>query len=1022
MIIICGILPLKDLQFPLATFRKICYLLLYSQVRIHNLNHGNHQLTHTFRITTTLWIATTLLAVAVAAVAQPEVSVHTIQFTIDPSGSSSYADSTVSTGGIVTATEYTASSRYFIADRSGGDWSGVYVYDITNHNLSIGDSVHFTCTVREPSGQTRLEDISNFTTVASVGEVPPIAITTGAFDSSEAYEGVLVQFQTVTVTQGLVGVWKVDDGTGEAVVDDHWQYSVPNLGDHIQVLQGIGVFAGGEYRLEPRGNSDIQYGYNQPPQISQIVHTPAQPTHLDTVQVQARVTDDSGLESVELYHSLNGAAYSSQPMSSLGIIWRALIYPQPVGTVILYFVRAEDDSGAVAISDTFSYTVQQGEEVIPIREIQENTSQYEGQTVTVEGVVTVPVNTIQTGLTNAYIQDESGRGINIFDFNPITELARGNQVRVRGEVTEFQGTTELTSPVVTLLATGQPLPDPLELTMDQSVNLGLEGTWVKVAGVMDEDPYYAGGGYNLNIHDPYGALTVRVWSSTGISVADYFQGDTLTASGVCEPYASELQVVPPTAEDLRHGGPFLERRNGTGTAQAEPYTVQSEAQLNLTITVLGDGQNTLAELLLRIPANWIWTGSPNDVSLSGPGMSSASLSIEQSRIRIQNAEITDLNHGSILISNLTAPSVDTVSIFALETAVAGGYPIEMLSSPAVIVGAGGATITPILAIRQNVSTYMDSSISIIGVITLVQQYQTTSGDTITEAYINSSDGVGITLNEFASLSTLGGKVARGRLLRVDGVLGEYQGVLQISDFDAQSIIAIRNNHPIPAPDSVRTGDITAQMQLLETSDPNFVASGTWTNLQGTIYRVDPNVGGGTNIYMDDGTGSTVIRVWDYFNVALVTIGGTEYTLQQLVGKIVGINGVASLYNGSFQLVAGYSEDFSGETLEVNPSESAWIDVPPHPFAPDMGQTLSICWNAPVSAHTVLRIFNMRGQLVATLSDNPTGGYRCLDPPWDGRDELRRALPIGVYVAQVRATLNGRTTTSEAPVVIGTRLR
>lgn len=974
------------------------------------------------RIASILCAAATLLELTSAAFAQPEVSVHDIQYTTDPSGSSLYTDSTVSLGGIVTATDYTAASRYFIADRSGGDWSGVYVYDLVDRQVSIGDSVHITCVVREVSGQTRLETITDFSTVALVGEVPPTIATTGAFDTSEAYEGVLVRFENVTVTQGLSGTWKVDDGSGEAAVDDHWTYSVPDSGDHIQILQGIGVFAGGEFRLEPRGNSDIQYGYNQPPQISQVVHTPAQPTHLDTAQVQARVTDDSGLESVELYHSLDGGAYSSQPMSSLGIIWRALIYPQPVGTVVRYFVRAQDDSGAVAVSDTFSYTVQQGEEVIPIRDIQENTSQYEGQTVTVEGVVTVPVNTIQTGLTNAYIQDESGRGINIFDFNPIAELARGNQVRVRGEVTEFQGTTELTSPVVTLISAGQPLPDPLELTMDQSVNLGLEGTWVKVAGVMDEDPYYAGGGYNLNVHDPYGALTVRVWSSTGISVTDYFQGDTLTATGVCEPYAGELQVVPPTIEDLRHGGPFLERRNGTGTAQADPYTAEIESQLSLTITVTGDGQNTLAELLLRIPSDWIWTGNPNDVALSGPGMSNASWSIEQSRIRIQNAEITDADEGSIIISNLTAPSLDTVSIFALETAVAGGYPIEMLSSPAVIVGAGGASITPILAIRQNVSTYMDSAISVIGVITLVQQYQTTSGDTITEAYINSADGVGITLNEFASLASLGGKVARGRLLRVDGVLGEYQGVLQIADFDAQSIISIRSNHPLPVPDSVRTGDVTAQMQLLVTSDPNFVSSGTWTNLHGTIYRVDPNVGGGTNIYMDDGTGSTVIRVWDYFDVASVVIGGNEYTLQQLVGKIVGINGVAGLYSGSFQLVAGYNDDFSGETLEVNPGESAWIEVPPHPFAPDMGQTLSICWNAPVGAHTVLRIFSMRGQLVATLSDNPTGGYRCLDPPWDGRDELRRALPIGVYIAQVRATLSGRTTTSEAPIVIGTRLR
>ena len=955
--------------------------------------------------------------------AQPEVTVHDIQFTTDPSGNSTYQDQSVRTGGIVTATEYTAASRYFIADRGGGQWSGVYVYDLVNHNLSVGDSVHFTCTVREPSGQTRLETISSFTTVASVGEVSSLLVTTGVFDSTEAYEGVLVQFQSVTVSQGFSGgVWKVDDGSGEAVVDDHWTYSIPDSGQQIQLIQGIGVFSSGEYRLEPRGSNDIQYGFNQPPQISQVTNTPTQPTHLDSVRIQARVTDDSGVEAVNLFHSLNGGVYSSQAMESLGIIWRGWILPQSVGTIVRYFIQAQDDSGAIAYSDTFSYTVIQGEEIIPIRDIQENTPQYEGQTVTVQGVVTIGVNTIQAGLTNTYIQDNSGRGINVFNFEVINDLARGNLVKVTGEVTEFDGTTELTDPVVTLISTNQPLPEPLELTLDQSGNIGLEGTWVKVAGIMDEDPYYAGNGYNLNIHDPYGSITVRVWVSTGISVTNFFQGDTITSLGVCEPYAGILQTVPGYTEDLWLGGPFLERHNGTGTAQIEPYSITPGTITTLAITIMGDGQNILSELLLRIPGDWVWTGIPTDVTLSGIGMNQATSSIQGTQIRIQGAQITNQNTGIISVSNLTAPSSDTVSVFALETAIAGGYPIEVISSPAVIVGTGGAAITPISNLRNNVSAYLDSAVSIIGVITQVQQYATTSGDTITEAYINNSDGVGIALSDFISLTELGGKIARGKLLRVDGTLGEYEGDLQIADFTAQTIIAIRDNHPIPVPDTVRTGDVTAQNQLLVTSDPNYIASGTWTHLRGTIYRVDPNVGGGTNIYMDDGSGSTVVRLWDYFDVTSVNIGGQELTLGQMVGRIVGIDGVASIYNGSFQLLAGYSEDFSGETLEVNPSESAWISISPHPFAPDMGQTLPICWNAPVGAHTVLRIFNMRGQLMATLHDDPTGGYRCLDPAWDGRDELRRALPVGVYIAQVRSTLNGKTTTSEAPIVIGTRLK
>jgi hypothetical protein len=77
---------------------------------------------------------------------------------------------------------------------------------------------------------------------------------------------------------------------------------------------------------------------------------------------------------------------------------------------------------------------------------------------------------------------------------------------------------------------------------------------------------------------------------------------------------------------------------------------------------------------------------------------------------------------------------------------------------------------------------------------------------------------------------------------------------------------------------------------------------------------------------------------------------------------------------------------------------------PNPFS----QGSSIRLELPAKSHVQLRVYNMAGQLVATLADGLMGpGYESVD--WDGTDADERAVPNGVYFVDLRCSRQGEKT-------------
>ncbi len=197
-----------------------------------------------------------------------------------------------------------------------------------------------------------------------------------------------------------------------------------------------------------------------------------------------------------------------------------------------------------------------GQTITPIANIQDSISVYNGEVVTIEGVITIGAGVTNGSMLNAFIQDDSGKGIEVFDYDITTsyqqDIIRGNKLRINGEIDEYQGVTEIKDFTYEVLATNLAHPF-VSLTIPEIQNYNVwEGTFVSTSGTLIEDPYFAGGGYNITIEDDSGdQLVIRVWDSTNIDIAALEEDFPITAYGVVSSYESVAQILPGYQEDIQ---------------------------------------------------------------------------------------------------------------------------------------------------------------------------------------------------------------------------------------------------------------------------------------------------------------------------------------------------------------------------------------------------------------------------------------------------------------------------------------
>ena len=300
------------------------------------------------------------------------------------------------------------------------------------------------------------------------------------------------------------------------------------------------------------------------PDISDLSLTPTSPTTEDVLVFEVTVLDDEGIASVNLKYEFQSDALSVPMSGSESSVYTAQIGPLGSSGSLIYSVVAEDITGLRDSTSKIAVTISDPPEDMTIASLLNDLDSFVGQEIEIDGVVTVPAGKLRTNFTEAFLQDESGRGIILYSSQLDTSFTRGDSVFVVAEVDEFDGKPELIYSSITILKQNAEIPVE-EITISEFNTLKYGYTFVRVWGkiISRSDPYGTNAGANISIQDASGEVTtMRIWNSTNILFNDDMQlinleldsllqvGRIIEVAGIGGEYSGASQLQPAYATDI----------------------------------------------------------------------------------------------------------------------------------------------------------------------------------------------------------------------------------------------------------------------------------------------------------------------------------------------------------------------------------------------------------------------------------------------------------------------------------------
>jgi len=182
----------------------------------------------------------------------------------------------------------------------------------------------------------------------------------------------------------------------------------------------------------------------------------------------------------------------------------------------------------------------------PLREIR---SFEDGRAVAANGIVT------RFNGSTVYFQDDTA-GLTAFEF--AGEVADGTNIGddivVNGELGEFNGLRQV-GPTVnsfSVISTGNDLPDPLNVTIDDITSDGesFEGRLVRVENItVDASGTFATDGETYEVTDASGSMAFRVQDDSPVAGGEVPSGP-FTFEGVVGEFQGEYQLLPLRTDDI----------------------------------------------------------------------------------------------------------------------------------------------------------------------------------------------------------------------------------------------------------------------------------------------------------------------------------------------------------------------------------------------------------------------------------------------------------------------------------------
>ncbi|MCF7808121.1 MAG: lamin tail domain-containing protein [Candidatus Marinimicrobia bacterium] len=401
-----------------------------------------------------------------------------------------------------------------------------------------------------------------------------------------------------------------------------------------------------------------------------------------------------------------------------------------------------------------------------------------------------------------------------------------------------------------------------------------------------------------------------------------------------------------------------------------PSSPTTEDDLTITATVIDTTGLASVLLTYTFPAS---SGTPVDLTMSNASGD------------IWSVTIPATGTAGTLAYYLTATNTNGL------TQTSNIYGADIIDPP---------TPLTIQTIIENSASYLGQTVTLSAVVSIGSGILRTDR---TDMYIQDNSGYGLNMNQQGLLSP---PLLQGDSISVTGTVDEYQGALQLTDFN---YTMLAQDRPVPNIAEISTEDLNS-LQF----------GGRFVKVSGVVSSRADNVGGGSNIVIEDGYGQVTLRVWDTTN--LFADATADSLLQP--GNLVDVWGIADEYNGEGQMMLAYATDVQALKEGEDGSGGTRLTVAPFPFDPMRGERIKYFFSFPENAHITVRVFDLSGRFITTLFD----GYRNIalevEKLWDGRTETYKLVPPGTYIMHLE-TVNrttGETIHDTAPVIIAIRAR
>lgn len=466
----------------------------------------------------------------------------------------------VTVTGLVNSVNFSSSgSEYTFEDATAGIdlYFGGGVVD-----LGLGDEITVTGETAEYNGKFEIvpSALSDIVVNSTGNQLPdPQVITANELATNgENYESELIQIIAVSNT-GTGDAWpgtgsnaniNISDASGTTVMRIDKETEIDGSTEPTWPMDVIGVVSefGGTYQILPRLLSDFLSDIVTP-SFSNETHSPEFATSANEITVTIDIVPGDETQSISsaviMYGNDGTLLNESEMWQDNGNTWMGVIPAQAANTFLEYEILATTNDGSVFDSWTYELAIASAQ-VTSIASIQADP--VIDQVVTIQGIITIGGDLLQPPYTKAYIQDASGRGINLFQYDEL-DIDRGDEVMAVGVVDVYNSVVQVKDFSYQIVSSGNELPTPVTLTPGEANDLEWEGTFLKITGEIT-DTWSAGGGQNILIGDGSDTCVVRIWESTGVDVTALTVGTEWSFLGVESQYNGVFQLLTAYDEDI----------------------------------------------------------------------------------------------------------------------------------------------------------------------------------------------------------------------------------------------------------------------------------------------------------------------------------------------------------------------------------------------------------------------------------------------------------------------------------------